>query len=120
MKFNRGFRSKLRDGWIWYNFYYGTGLGWYDKVKQPAMVLTALGAITYFKLLPQWVLYFFVPLWFVGWFSVGLFEFKVLKIPQRNAIISGSRISPWEKQNRNLLNETRKEVKWIKKKLSEI
>lgn len=111
IKFNKGFGSKIRDGYIWYEFYYGQGLTIYDKIKQPAMVLTALGAITYFKLLPQWILYLFVPVWFIGWLCVGLVIFEVFKIPQRSSVIGGSKISDWEKKKMKLLKKIERNVK---------
>ena len=66
IKLNMGLANSVRDGYIWYNFYYSQGLTIYDKVKQPTMVMTALGAIAYFKVLPYWIFWILVPAWFIG------------------------------------------------------
>ena len=105
IKMNKGIANKVRDGWIWYDFFYNQGMSIWDKIKQPAIVMTALGAMTYFELLPMWVLIGMLPVWFVAWFSLGWIWFRVLKIPQRASVISGSKISHWERRNRQLLNQ---------------
>jgi len=111
IKLNIGAASKARDIYIWYDFYYGQGMTIYDKLKQPAMVFTALSAIVYFQWIPSWILALFVPLWFIGWLLVGLIIFKVFKIPQRTAVISGKKISPWEKEKMKVIKECLKILK---------
>jgi len=113
VKLNAGIATKLRDGYIWYEFYYSQGMSIYDKIKQPTMVMTALGAIAYFKLLPYWIFWILVPMWFIGWLVMGIILFDWFKIPQRKAVISGQKMSPWELEKMDRLERIEK---WMKKK----
>tara|TARA_R100000501_G_C2571327_1_gene78095 strand:- start:20 stop:298 length:279 start_codon:yes stop_codon:yes gene_type:complete len=90
---------------------YARGLGYYDKIKQPMMVATAIGAITYFTDLPLWVLFIFAPVWFFGWFMVGWFDYKHWKVMQRASEWSQRNVNPFEQEVLKRIKNIEKRVK---------
>jgi hypothetical protein len=111
--------DKMRNGVVTFRQRYGRGWGLLgDYVKQPTIALTAVAWWSDWLLrntgmgIPTWVMYIFIPFWFIFWYSLGWFDQFKLKIWQKEAEWGARNINPFEQE---VLKRIKKIEKCIKK-----